>query len=390
MAFTGDHAAPRFAVRVTPPLPAEAYELPERPARTVNLPERVRPFVGRERELAALDATFTNGEGAVVRTVHGLGAVGWSALAAHWAAERADAYNPVWWITAETEADLDTGLADLTVALQPALGDLLSRKALRDLAVRWLSTHERWLLVLDNVSDPAPVKALLGRVPGGRFLITTRQAAGWEEAGETVPLDVPDLPEAVEIFESVHGDPADSGSAAETDALCRELGCLPPAVRQAAAYCREAGITPGRYREQLASHPAQYPTQASEGGRALAKVWRVTLDRLAGTPLAGEIFRVIAWWASDGIHRSYLEPLGSPPEVTEAIRRLAAYSMITLRGDEISVHRLVQAVARTADPADPHRRPEALAPRKRGGGAERPSQRQDVVAERDPEKRERR
>ncbi|MFF5358398.1 hypothetical protein ACFY4I_03200 [Streptomyces scabiei] len=361
MAFAGEHVAPIFVGRMTAPLPAEAYELPACMARTVNLPERTRPFVGREHELAALDEAFADPSGAVTQVVHGLGGIGKSTLAAHWASERMDAYNPVWWITAETEADLDTGLADLAVALQPALGEVLSRKTLRDLAVQWLSTHEGWLLVLDNVSDPAQVRTLLGRTPNGRYLITTRKAAGWHGIAETLSLEVPGLPQAVELFEFVHGDSLAAESAADIEELCRELGCLPLAVRQAAAYCREAGITPRRYRQQLASHPEQYLSHAPTGGRALAKVWRVTLDRLADTPLAGEIFRVIAWWAPDGIHRSYLEPLGSPPEVTEAIRRLAAYSMITLHGDEISVHRLVQAVARAADPADPHRRPEAVA-----------------------------
>lgn len=120
------------------------------------------------------------------------------------------------------------------------------------------------------------------------------------------------------------------------------------------------GNLPGRYREQLTAHPEQLLAVAPEGGRTVALVWRVTLDRLADTPLAAEILRVIAWWAPDHIHRSYLTPLASAPEVTEAIRRLAAHSMITLRGEEISVHRLVQAVARTSSPEDPHRSPEEV------------------------------
>lgn len=41
----------------------------------------------------------------------------------------------------------------------------------------------------------------------------------------------------------------------------------------------------------------------------------------------------------------------------QALGRLAAYSMITLDADTISVHRLVQAVTRIYDPADRHRRP---------------------------------
>ncbi|MGI5377050.1 tetratricopeptide repeat protein [Streptomyces sp. CA-251387] len=324
----------------------------------VHLPVKTRQFVGRERELAALERAFENAVGVVVRAVHGLGGVGKSTLAAHWAAGQTGAFDVVWWITAETEADLDAGLADLAVALQPALGDVLSRKALRDLAVRWLSANTGWLLVLDNVSAPADVRWLLGRATGGRFLVTTRQAAGWQGIAETLSLDVLELPEAVELFEQVYGGPVDG-----VEELCRELGCLPLAVEQAAAYCREARITPGNYHRQLAAHPGQILTKAPEGGRTIARVWRVTLDRLADTPLAGHILLIMAWWAPDGIHRSYLEPLagGSPPDVTEALRRLAAHSMITLHDDgTLSVHRLVQAVARAEDPEDPHRSPERV------------------------------
>ncbi|GHH23199.1 DUF7779 domain-containing protein [Streptomyces lanatus] len=82
-------------------------------------------------------------------------------------------------------------------------------------------------------------------------------------------------------------------------------------------------------------------------------MWRVTMDRLADTPVAERILRVIAWWAPDGIPRSYLAPLADAPDVTEALRRLAAHSMISLREDgTLSVHRLVQAVARTGAGAE--------------------------------------
>ncbi|SPF04573.1 ATP-binding protein [Streptomyces sp. MA5143a] len=351
--------------RITAQLPAEAYELPACTTRVVNLPDRPDVFVGREAELDALDAAFEGADQVVVHAVHGLGGIGKSTLAAHWAAGRADTWNPVWWINAETPADLDAGLADLAVAFRPALGDQLSRRVLRDLAVQWLCTHDGWLLILDNVADPADVKPLLGRATRGRFLVTTRRAEGWRGIAEKLPLDVLTLPKAVELFAAVHGRPFgrrddDGTDLDDVGELCRDLGCLPLAVEQAAAYCREAAITPARYRRQLAEYPQQLLAQAPEGGRAVARVWRVTLDRLVDTPLAGEILRVIAWWAPDGIHRSYLDPLGSPPEVTEALRRLAAHSMITLHGDEISVHRLVQAVARAADPADPHRLPESV------------------------------
>lgn len=347
-ALTGDGAV-AYYVEKSLTLPPDALELPpQAPPGMVELPQRTDLFIGRRRELTRLDEAFEAAGGVVVQAVHGLGGIGKSTLAAHWAAGRTASYNPVWWITAETPAELESGLADLAAALQPALRDVLSREALADRAVRWLATHEGWLLVLDNVADPADVRPLLGRTTGGRFLITTRRASGWHGIAEPLSLDVLELPEAVELFERIHGGPADG-----VEELCGELGLLPLAVEQAAAYCAEARITPRAYQELLARYPERVFAHTAEGGdgeRTIARVWQMTMDRLADTPLAEAVLRLIAWWAPDGIPRAYVESLGDEPDVTEALRRLAAHSMISLHDDgTISVHRLVQAVSRTGE-----------------------------------------
>lgn len=347
-ALTGDGAVAYYTEKSLT-LPPEALELPpQAPPNMVDLPERTGLFIGRQPELARLDEAFEDAGGVVVQAVHGLGGVGKSTLAAKWAAGRTGSYNPVWWITAETPEDIEAGLADLAVALQPTLRDVLSRKARSERAVRWLAEHEGWLLVLDNVSDPADVRPLLGRTTGGRFLITTRRASGWQGIAEPLSLDVLELPQAVELFEQIHGAAAEG-----IEELCVELGCLPLAVEQAAAYCAEARITPRAYQGLLGRYPERVLASTAEGGdgeQTIARVWRVTMDRLADTPAAARILRVIAWWAPDGIPRAYVESLGDEPDVTEALRRLAAHSMISLREDgTISVHRLVQAVSRAGE-----------------------------------------
>ncbi|WP_371547602.1 tetratricopeptide repeat protein [Streptomyces sp. NBC_00554] len=333
-------------------LPPEAFALGPCTFPVRNVPDRSAQFVGRGRELALLDGAFGEPGGVVVHAVHGLGGIGKSTLAAHWAIGRAVDFNPVWWITAESRTGVDAGLAALGRALQPALVDVLSEDAFRERTLQWLSANDGWLLVLDNVSDPADIRHLLARAPGGRFLITTRRGAtSWRGIAEPLDLDVLEPAEAVELFTKVC--PGQSGGVEE---LCRELGYLPLAVDQAAAYCREAGIGPRKYLTLLASYPADMYAATAEGGdaeRTVARVWNVTLTRLADTPAAQMILEATGWWAPDGIPRTYLEFLGSPPEITEAIRRLAAHSMITLRGNTISVHRLVQAVARTPERAGP-------------------------------------
>ncbi|MFJ2829258.1 NB-ARC domain-containing protein [Streptomyces sp. NPDC087263] len=325
-------------------LPSEALDFSRR---VFHLPQRAEQFVGRERELRLLDAAFTGTGGVVVHAVHGLGGIGKSTLAARWAADQAAVYNPVWWITAESPSELQAGLAAFGRALQPALIDVLTDEALRERALQWLSSHDGWLLVLDNVSDPSDIGSLLARAPGGRFLITTRLgAATWRGVTKTLDLDVLELGEAVQLFQRIYDGPADG-----VEDLCGEVGCLPLALDQAAAYCREAGVTPRRYLDLLALHPAQMFAATAEAGdaqRTVARVWEVTLERLDGTPAVARILRTLAWWAPEAIPRAYLDGLADPVTVTEGIRRLAAYSMITLREDRISVHRLVQAMARAA------------------------------------------
>lgn len=149
-------------------LPPEAFALEPCTFPVRNVPDRSAQFVGRGPELAMLDEAFGEPGGVVVHAVHGLGGIGKSTLAAHWAIGRAADFNPVWWITAESRTGVDAGLAALGRALQPALVDVLSEDAFRERTLQWLAANDGWLLVLDNVSDPADIRHLLARAPGGR------------------------------------------------------------------------------------------------------------------------------------------------------------------------------------------------------------------------------
>ncbi|WP_338931620.1 FxSxx-COOH system tetratricopeptide repeat protein [Streptomyces netropsis] len=348
-------------------MPPEACASPSSvvcPPGLSNLVDRASLFVGREEELKELDAALAAPGNVVVQAVHGLGGVGKSTLAARWAATRTSMHNPVWWITADSPAALDAGLAGLAVALQPALTDVLGQEALRERAVQWLATHHGWLLVLDDLAEPADIRALVARATTGRFLITSRRASGWHGIATPVALGVLDHSEAVDLFTQIltHDRPRVSDGA---DEVCAELGYLPLAVEQAAAYCAETGTSPRAYLDLLAQHPAELYADTAEGGdtnRTIARIWHVTLDRLADDPLTGQILRTLAWYAPDGIPRTLLHHLAEPPALLRAIGRLAAHSMLTVDAEtgDLSVHRLVQALARTADPHDPHREPQSI------------------------------
>ncbi|MFF7251546.1 tetratricopeptide repeat protein [Embleya sp. NPDC008237] len=323
---------------------------------TTNVP-RPGSFVGRVRTLETLDTTFARAGGLTVQVLHGLGGVGKSTLAAHWARTRC-AGNPRWWITADSETAVTTGLADLAHALQPAL-TALPTEVLRERAVQWLTGHDDWLIVLDNVDRIDHIRPLLDRFTTGRFLITTRRATGWHTT-DTLRLDVPDENEAFDLFTRVlrRQRPRDIDGIAE---VCAELGHLPLALEQAAAYCAETRTPPRSYLDMLAKWPAAMYGETAEDhdpSHTIARVWRITLDRLDDTPLAGVVLRILAWYAPTDIPRNLLDDLAAPPALAKALGRLNAHSMITEHDGLITVHRLVQAFARTPDPNDPHRHAE--------------------------------
>lgn len=335
------------------------------PASRIPAPTGI--FVGREDELAGLASALTGADrtaltGAdrtAVAVVHGLGGVGKSTLAARFADLHRDRFGLVWWMTADSRTALDNGLAELAVAVEPdTAGALLEQRV--EAAVRWLAAHRDWLLVLDNLTTPADADPLLSRVRTGTVLITSRRGGGWRGV-PTVALDVLRPAEAEELLAgTVHADRPDADLDG-TRRLCAELGRLPLAVQQAGAYLAQNRITPTTYLELLARYPARMFTATGEGAdaqRTMARIWRVTQDRLADTPAAGRVLRELAWYAPEGIHRAFL---GEDLDVADALGRLAAYSMIRLGPRTVEVHRLVQAVTRTPDPDDPHRQAEDIA-----------------------------
>ncbi|MEU4569168.1 PQQ-binding-like beta-propeller repeat protein [Micromonospora sp. NPDC023956] len=252
IASTGDHATNTQHVTV---VSAEALVAPEAvpaPAGLVNLPARLRLFVGRADALDWLDGAVEDPGAVVVQAVHGPAGIGKSAVVARWAAARREDHRPVWWITADSPAALDAGLVALAVALQAGLGAVLPPRALREWAVRWLACHDGWLLILDDVTDPHHLSELLARLPRGLIVLTSRHGTGWPDIVTPLRLDVLEPHQAVELLTGIvtRGgaviDPADAA------AVCAEVGGLPSAVAQAGAHLARTGITGREYLRLLA------------------------------------------------------------------------------------------------------------------------------------------
>ncbi|MYQ96644.1 tetratricopeptide repeat protein [Streptomyces sp. SID4946] len=355
MAITGDGAQVVM-------LPAEAVRWAkdiEAPPGAGNLPGSASGvFVGRQDELAELRQLLADeGEAAVTqvsgaRAIHGLGGIGKSALALRYAHTFRRTYTLVWWINAAGTEQIVTSLAALATQLCPQWAAAAGVQERAAWAILWLQWHPGWLLVFDNVDDPADLRHYLGALPDGHHLATSRTATGWHSIASTMPLGLLDAEAAVDLLCTLALGPEQTPTPQQLQdaaALATDLGHLPLALEQAGAYLFETGTSLATYRDMLGK-----VMDTAAGGidpeRTIARIWRHTLTAIERrNPQAVTLLDAMAWLAPDDIPRTLLAPFCPDPlTLGQALGALYAYNMITYSADRqaINIHRLVQTVLR--------------------------------------------
>jgi tetratricopeptide (TPR) repeat protein len=343
----------------------EAERKDQRDANAVigNLRDKSATFVGRDLMLLA---RLVGIHGQVA--VHGEGGTGKSELAlqyAHTYLKQGGQRRVAWWIDGGSPRQVTTGLAELArrVYMKAPRKDAVAAEK----AVNWLRSNQQWLVVLDNVNDLEDVTGILGELRGcGSVVLTTRFAPGG--AGRSLPglhplpLGPLDRDASVELL-LARTEMADHTGAR---LLAEEAGDLPLALSHAAAFITQHPGTGFRdYRQRLADQLDQQAASADNGGRSgrtVAATWAIAMDRAsAAAPLSAEIMPVLSYMSGRPLPEDTLETLGEAADVSQALDYLAAYRVIDRGVDGITAHRLVQAVARIADPRPADHRATAVA-----------------------------
>ena len=204
----------------------------------------------------------------------------------------------------------------------------------------------------------------------GRVLITSRNQI-WPP-GQALEVPVLDPQVAAEFLVSRTGD-ADRRAALE---LAGELGGLPLALEQAAAYVQASGDSLAGYLALFRQRRADLLGRGEPTGypETVATTWRLAFEDLQqAAPGAAGLLRLLAFCAPEAIPlRLLLQPrpglaeqlgeevapvlaplLEDPLAAGDAIAALRRYSLITPAADgSVSVHRLVQAVTADQMPAE--------------------------------------
>ncbi|WP_370964826.1 tetratricopeptide repeat protein [Amycolatopsis sp. cg9] len=292
------------------------------PHRAGIAPQQAAAFQDRAGTTRLLVQALESGNTAVLTgwphvhtgVVSGLGGVGKTQVALNyaqrlWTTGRLD----VWvWVTAGSREAIVSSYAHLAADLTGVEDTNPERGAQR--LLEWLAASTaRWLIVLDDVQNPADLRGLWPpATPGGRVVVTTRRrdAALRGHGRRLIEVDVFTPGEAEAYLRAALADQPHLAEGAVE--LAAELGCLPLALAQAAAYMLDRGLSCTDYRARWTSRQRSLPSLLPEREglpdehlATVATTWSLSVEqanRLEPARIAGALLEMT----------SVLEPNGIP------------------------------------------------------------------------------
>lgn len=342
-----------------------------------NVPYRQNLFfTGRQQILEQLHETLHAQKTAAYTqplAFSGLGGVGKTQTALEYAYRYGHEYHTVAWVRADSPEVLLADFAAIATLLHLPERDEHVQN-LRVAAVKsWFAALARWLLIFDNIDDPAMVADFLPAPCAGHILLTTRASATGTlaHAFEVRPMEAiegasfllrrckmhPQGTAPVDLFESDYSHARN---------IVHMLGGLPLAIDQAGAYIEETACGLASYRQLYqAQHQALLQWRGGFAGtshpESVATTWSLSFEKILHTNLAAtELLDLLAFLAPDAIPEeiitegaSELGPLlkataSNPLTFNSTIRDLRQFSLVQRDPETktLAIHRLVQTITR--------------------------------------------
>jgi len=181
------------------------------------------------------------------------------------------------WIQATSRASVLSGYAVATAAVT-ARDQAISCESVADQFLNWLNeTSRAWLVVLDDLADPADLDGLWPAGRNGRVLMTCADAALVPDGVRVLPVGLFRPREAVGyLMGSLSADPGQRFGAID---LVSAMGSEPAALSQAGAVIASSTMSCQRYRDQFLARRQQLTDPSAPPPPAAAVSWTLSFER---------------------------------------------------------------------------------------------------------------
>ena len=327
-----------------------------------NVPPILFNLVSRKEKLSELEqGVFEKGNPSapIVQLLWGLGGMGKSELARHFANRYKGDFSIIWELSCEHTASLEASYISFADAQEIPKGENftdLKENVHRFLELKAQQTNRPWLLIFDNVEEN--VDANMFPKGPGRVLITSRQKNIWKNVQDRIHVGQFSKEEAVELLTSVTGKPRTQ----EMEKLAHALEYFPVALSKAAHLIEQSncGIQGFLTLYKPEEKPLDFDTETTYK-YVLNKVWEITLQSLQQqAPDTVEWLNLCAYlnpgeipyaWMEEWQRRKYPQK-DAAKESNEIMKTLLNYDLMRTSSEgnvkTLSMHRLIQAAIQGA------------------------------------------
>lgn len=318
-----------------------------------NLPTHLDHYVERHSIKKSILDKFqyvSTRNNIIIVSIYGLGGIGKTTLANDIIHNSTQSYAFRAWIRADSEKSLKNDYFTLCENVAICTKDMTDQQKIFNVK-KWFEEQENILLVYDNIEDMNLLEKYLPNT--GHVLVTSRNY----NVFNGIELNSMNLEEATELFSNIIPTHIQQTTDYKNNLkiLFQELGFLPLALSQAAAYINENMMQISEYlsiynteKDKLLSYQIMPPMDQHESTYI---TWDISFDKIVQLSDSQEllnIINIIAYCNPSRIPKmlikQYLyEAVDSAADIklNALLGILRKYSLIRVATDTISIHKLV-------------------------------------------------